>query len=102
MQDLTRDDIMLALLRDPWADEFDDFDFEEAIYWFANDWHGGQGSNLYSALSTSEFHPSPIASGVDPASPAGLLYDELVLEYGSPEDKARHGLKPDGQPAAGR
>ena len=53
------------------------FDIEEAIYWFAYDFHGGQASNLYSALSTSDFHPGPYA--FKPESP--YLYDILVEEY---------------------
>jgi len=29
--------------------EITEFDVEEAIYWFAHDYHSGQWSNLYSA-----------------------------------------------------
>jgi hypothetical protein len=54
------------------------FNIEEAIYWFASHYHGGQWSNLYSALSTSEFTPSPISNG--PSDP--LFYDMLVTEFG--------------------
>lgn len=32
-----------------WAYDADKFDIEEAIYWFAHDYHSGQWSNLYSA-----------------------------------------------------
>jgi hypothetical protein len=35
------------------------FDVEEAAYYLAAHWHGGQSSNLYSALSTSPFRPGP-------------------------------------------
>jgi len=53
------------------------FDIEEAIYWFANNYHSGQWSNLYSALSTSEFKPSRLSNGSnDP-----LFYDMLISEY---------------------
>lgn len=73
-------DEMRSYLRSlPFADEFDEFDREEAIYWFANDYHGGQWSNLYSALSTSEYHPGPLTRGCEGSSET--LYDELVLEY---------------------
>ena len=79
---------------DPTADEMraflkaydssaDSFDIEEAIYWFANDWHSGQWSNLYSALSTSEYHPGPIACG-----PENLwLYLVLKDEFTEPARK---------------
>jgi hypothetical protein len=51
LSDPTRDETLTAL------QGADEFDIEAAIYWFANDWHGGQWSNLYSALSTSPYRP---------------------------------------------
>jgi hypothetical protein len=62
------------------------WDIEEAIYWFASDWHGGQGTNLYEALCASLFTPSPMASYIASDSYAGLLYDELEMRYASPPD----------------
>ena len=61
-----------------------DFDIEAAIYWFGNDYHGGQSSNLYSALSTSPFRPGPSHRGIeDEESEIGeLMYNELVNKYG--------------------
>jgi len=62
----------------------DDFDIESAIYWFANDYHGGQNSNLYSALSTSEFRPSPMSKGIEDEESelASMMYQDLVDKYG--------------------
>ena len=40
----------------------DDISSEAAIYWFANDYHSGQTSDLYSILSTSPYRPSPLHS----------------------------------------
>lgn len=37
------------------------FDIEEAAYYVAAHCHGGQGSNLYAALSNSAFRPGPIS-----------------------------------------
>lgn len=51
--------------------ELDEFDIEEAIYWFAYNYHSGQWSNLYSALSTSQYRPSPLANGPDEHSVYG-------------------------------
>lgn len=59
-----------------WLDA-SDFDVEGAIYWFANDYHSGQWSNLYSALSTSGFHPGPVCRGPESESVEALLYAEL-------------------------
>lgn len=70
--DATRDE-MLTLLAT--YDDYDEFDREEAIYWFANDYHGGQGSELYSALSTSPYSPGPLTNA--PSDP--FLYG--VLEH---------------------
>jgi hypothetical protein len=53
VSDPTRDEMLTALAQSG-ADEFD---IEAAIYWFSTDWHGGQWSNLYSALSTSPYKP---------------------------------------------
>lgn len=56
-----------------------DFDVESALYWFANDYHAGQWSNLYSVLSTSEYKPSPLASGIASESELGQeIYQFLV------------------------
>jgi len=61
-----------------------DFDVAAAIYWFGNDYHGGQNSNLYSALSTSEFRPGPMHKGIEDeeSETATLMYQELVNKYG--------------------
>lgn len=63
--------------------EFDDFSAEEAIYWFAYDYHGGQNSNLYSVLSTSEFKPSRLHSGIENTDDelSKYMYDSLVDYY---------------------
>lgn len=66
MQDPTRDE-MLAYLREPWAGEIDESDID---------------SNLYAALCASPYHPSPIASGVESASAAEMLYEDMVGHYG--------------------
>jgi hypothetical protein len=60
--------------------EADEFDREQAIYWFANDHHGGQWSELYAALCASEYQPGaiercPDGSGED-------CYAALVEEFG--------------------
>ena len=85
MVDPTGDE-MRAYLR-PLAKQLDasDFDVEEAIYWFANDYHAGQDSYLYCALSTSEFSPGALARAPEPEGAAALLYDELVEEFAAGE-----------------
>ena len=42
-----------------------EFDIAEAIYWFGYNYHGGQNSNLYSALSTSDYRPSRLMSNLE-------------------------------------
>ncbi len=76
-------------MRDPTLDEMraylattpdDDFDREEAIYWFAANYHAGQDSSRYSALSQSEFHPGAASDG--PGNDQSIeFYMELVAEY---------------------
>lgn len=53
------------------------FDIEEAIYWFANNYHSGQWSNLYAALCQSDYSPGPITNA--PTDP--FMYNMLVDEY---------------------
>jgi len=74
---------MQEFLRQKYHTE-DDFDVEAAIYWFANHYHGGQNSNLYSALSTSEFRPSPMSRGIEDEESelATMMYQDLVDKYG--------------------
>lgn len=72
MQDPTREELDAMLAAFPFISEADVFDKEEAIYWLASDWHGGQGSNLYSVLSASEFRPGPFQTG-----PSGGMAFEL-------------------------
>ena len=64
----------------------DDFDVESAIYWFAADWHGGQASNLYSVLSSSEYSPGAIERGVEPNSMAHEMYCALQEEFCDPPE----------------
>ena len=55
-----------------------EFNIEEAIYWFAYSYHGGQWSNLYSALSTSLYSPGPLTTEPEDS----FLLDALVAEFG--------------------
>jgi hypothetical protein len=80
MSDPTRDE-MLEFLKFA-AHQYDEFDIEAAIYWFASDYHGGQSSNLYKALCKSPFRPSPLhASIVNEGFEAEDLYYMLEDQY---------------------
>lgn len=62
--------------------EANDFDIEAAIYWFANDYHGGQDTELYSILSTSKFKPGPTHRSVkDEGETAEMMYEELEKKF---------------------
>ena len=75
-------DEMRTFLKRFMTDEHTDFDMEEAIYWYAHDYHGGQSSNLYSTLSSlSPFKPGAYSTGLSDGE-ALDLYMELQLEYG--------------------
>ena len=77
MKDPTHAEMYAFLETQTCGDEDLRFDFEEAIYWFANDYHSGQWSNLYSALSTSIFSPGRCAN----APSDYFLYDSLAVEF---------------------
>jgi hypothetical protein len=51
-----------------------EFEIECAAYWTAADYHAGQDSELYAALSASPYRPGPIESGPEPGSVAEELY----------------------------
>lgn len=87
--DPTREEMLAVLAAMPFANECEDFDREEAIYWFANDWHGGQDSNLYSVLSTSEYDPGPLSTGCDEESMSALCYEELEHAFTETEDQRK-------------
>lgn len=59
IQDPTRDEMIAFLLSRPCRSDEDRDSAEVAAYWFASEWHGGQFTNLYSALSTSPYSPGP-------------------------------------------
>ena len=88
MQDPTdkemRDHIATAFagLMDPHDKESNEFDIAEAIYWFAGNYHGGQWTNLYSVLSTSDYRPGPMTDGPEPDSQSAMIYSELESEFG--------------------
>lgn len=65
----------------------DDFSSEEAIYWYAYNNHGGQRSNLYSVLSTSEYKPSPLYSNIDDSDDeiSLAMYNTLTQKFGGEE-----------------
>jgi len=67
--------------------EADDIDVESAIYWYASNNHTGQSSNLYSALSTSDYKPGRMES--KPTGMAKEMYDLLIGEFGGePEESS--------------
>lgn len=82
MMDPSRDDMVKYLSHQvtntPQID-CDIADLEAAIYWFAANYHGGQASNLYRALSASPYRPSRTeGSAGDAGHDALLLYNHLV------------------------
>lgn len=61
--------------------EASEFDIAQAIYWFSNNWHGGQFTNLYSAICESCYNPSPIESEPSTDEVAGMLIEELESAF---------------------
>ncbi len=85
MSDPTADE-MREYLKDRWeltpeSESEWAIDVEEVIYWFAYAYHDGQWSELYSALSTSEFHPGSDSAGVEPDTLAAIMLADLIEEY---------------------
>lgn len=78
--DPTRMQMLRAVLGQRWVDRDDKFSIEGAIYWFASRWHGGQFSNLYSALSISPFRPGRSSNGPEDGLEQ-MIYDFLVDHF---------------------
>lgn len=82
-EDPTAKEMRAFLKKEFPGEEGGDFDIEAAIYWYGNDFHGGQASSLYSALSTSKFKPGPTHKSVkDEGEIASMMYDALKREFG--------------------
>lgn len=79
MQDPTAQEMRDFLHAKYAREEFNNFDIEEAIYWFAADYHHGQGSNLYSALCTSKFNPG--CSSACSSDMAHDMYLDLIDNF---------------------
>lgn len=57
-----------------------------AIYWFGSAYHGGQWSNLYSALCQSEYRPGRMMNDVsDETEDVTMMYNSLSIEFGDGE-----------------
>ncbi len=63
--DPTKEEMQHVMTKYLGAPEVDEFDYAAAMYWFASDFQGGQSSNLYSALSTSQYNPGPMVSKIE-------------------------------------
>ena len=76
---------MINFLKGQFGSEAEEFDMEEAIYWFAANYHEGQWSDLYSILSTSDFRPGRLSNGPEQGM-CEMMYDALVEKYGQGEE----------------
>ena len=53
----------------------------EAAWWFASNFHSGQDSNLYRALTALEYRPGAARSGLRKGSLVEAIYDGLCQEF---------------------
>lgn len=51
---------------------------EVALYYYAAENHSGQDSDLYSILSTSDYHPGPLSSLESEGEAVAMIYDFLA------------------------
>ena len=83
MKDPTRKEMEKFLEGKKKEYDAEDFDIQAAIHYYASEYHSGQSSNLYSALSTSKYKPGRSESGAEDVSDAcGMLYSELQDKFG--------------------
>lgn len=79
-------DIVRQYVRDYEAEEME---IACALYWCAADYHSGQTSSLYRALSALEYKPGALETEPEDGSIAALLYDELAEALEERETAAR-------------
>lgn len=65
---------------------------EVAIYWFAAQWHGGQWSNLYSAMCATGYRPGPIRRFENEGELEQELVGELERFTGAVKGTERQGV----------
>ena len=53
----------------------------EAAWWFASNFHSGQGSNLYRALTALDYRPGATRSGPRKGTLVEAIYDGLCQEF---------------------
>jgi len=80
--DPTKRDMKVFLLRRYRGEEGASDSAEIAIYYFAALYHGGQGSNLYSALSTSPYRPGRAEREPEPGSLESMMLTDLIERFG--------------------
>ena len=66
---------MVDFLKKKFGGELDDFDLNGGIYYFAADYYNGQFSNLYKAMSLSNYRP-----GASERGPSGFADREYVYK----------------------
>ena len=62
------------------SEEYTDSTIEAAIYFYAEHYHAGQHSDLYSILSTSPFSPGPLFT-VEKDEIIFSMYQALIDEF---------------------
>ena len=82
-QDPTAEEMRAFLATLPSDGENVEFETEEAIYWFASYYHSGQSSNLYSALSMSEYRPGFFTAHPEHGSLSETYMYALISEFTS-------------------
>jgi hypothetical protein len=77
------DDLKMMRLRqkaESLSNMYDDAgDVHVALYWLLSNYHGGQNSPEYAALSASPYSPGPMENG--PRGEAKMIYKELISAY---------------------
>src|ERR1035437_2053738 len=86
ISDPTKEEMLQFLQQQFGREEVFEGDAEAAMYWFANFNHGGQFSNLYSVLSSSEYTPGRIANGPEKNSSEEMMYQSLESRFGNGEE----------------
>jgi len=73
--------VRLRQMAESLVDDDDSFEVHAALYWLLSNYHGGQDSPEYAALSSSPYNPGPMEKG--PRGSAKFIYDQLEQVFKS-------------------
>lgn len=88
--DPTKEEMQHVITKWLSGSDIDELYHEAAMYWFASDFHSGQSSNLYSALSMSQYNPGPMTNKIENENEVTQELYYTLYDYFSNLNESEH------------